>query len=152
MKIKVHHPGVVTGAPAEFCPSAFRSSPPSRAFTLMEVMIASAIFFLAVFAILALVSTTLRNARALRHIEVDAGMVAAQLFKTNRFSEESQSGDFGKAYPDYTWETVSTERETNGLWQFDIVVSKKGQHDPVDQMTVLIFSPESSSGPFAGRR
>jgi len=118
----------------------------------MEVMIASAIFFLAVFAILALVSTTLRNARALRHIEVDAGMVAAQLFKTNRFSEESQSGDFGKAYPDYTWETVSTERETNGLWQFDIVVSKKGQHDPVDQMTVLIFSPESSSGPFAGRR
>jgi hypothetical protein len=118
----------------------------------MEVMIASAIFFICVFAILALVSMNLRNAMALRHIEVDAGMVAAQLFKTNRFSEEVQSGDFGRAYPDYSWETISTERETNGLWQFDIKVAKRGQHDPVDQMTVLVFSPESSSGPFAGRR
>ena len=123
-----------------------------HAFTLMEVMIASAIFFMAVFAILALVSATLRNARALRHIEVDAGMVAAQLFKTNRFSEEVESGDFGKAYPDYSWQTVSMERETNGLWQFNITVMRRGQHDPVDQMTVFIFSPESSAGPFGAKR
>ena len=46
-------------------------------------MIACGIFFIAVFAILALVSNTLRNARVLRHIEVDAGMAAAELFKTN---------------------------------------------------------------------
>ena len=118
----------------------------------MEVMIASAIFFIAIFAILRLVSMTLRNAAALRHIEVDAGMVAAQLFKTNRFSEEVESGDFGRAYPEYSWQTISAERETNGLWQFEIKVMKKGQHDPVDEMTVLVFSPESSSGPFAGRR
>jgi hypothetical protein len=123
-----------------------------HAFTLMEVMIASAIFFICVFAILSLVSMNLRNAAALRHIQVDAGMVAAQLFKTNRFSEEVQSGDFGRAYPDYSWETISTERETNGLWEFKITVAKRGQRDPVDQITVLVFSPESSSGPFAGRR
>jgi len=47
------------------------------AFTLLEVMIACGIFFIAMFAILGLVSNCLRNARALRHIEVDAGMVAA---------------------------------------------------------------------------
>ena len=121
------------------------------AFTLMEVVIASALFFLAVFTILALVSTTLKNARALRRIEVDAGMVAAQLFKTNRFSEEVTSGEFGHAYPDYSWECASFEAATNGLWQFDIKVMRRGVHDPVDQMTVFIFSPESSSGPFAGR-
>ena len=129
-----------------------RSGTRARAFTLMEVMIASAIFFMAVFAILALVSTTLRNARALRHIEVDAGMVAAQLFKTNRFSEEIGTGDFGKAYPDYSWQTVSTEVQTNGLWQFNITVMRRGQHDPVDEMSVYVFSPESSAAPFGARR
>jgi len=35
----------------------------TNAFTLMEVMVACGIFFMATFAILALVSTTLRNAR-----------------------------------------------------------------------------------------
>jgi hypothetical protein len=118
----------------------------------MEVMIASAIFFICVFAILRLVSMNLRNAAALRHIEVDAGMVAAQLFKTNRFSEEVKSDRFPKPYENYSWETVSAERETNGLWEFRITITKEHQRDPVDTMTVLVFSPESSSGPFAGRR
>jgi hypothetical protein len=117
----------------------------------MEVVIASAIFFLAVFTILALVSSTLRNARALRRIEVDAGMVAAQLFKTNRFSEEVTSGDFGHDYPEYSWQTASFEAATNGLWQFDIKIMRRGVRDPVDEMSLFIFSPESSTGPFPGR-
>jgi len=120
----------------------------SAAFTLMEVVIASAIFFLAIFAILALVSNTLRNARSLRHIQVDAGMVAAQLFKTNKFSEQVESGDFGSAYPDYSWSVESMEAQTNGLWQFNVVVMRRGQREPVDQMSLFIFSPESSTGPF----
>ena len=48
------------------------------AFSLLEVMIASGIFFMTVFAILAMVSSVLRNARSLRRVELDAGMVAAQ--------------------------------------------------------------------------
>src|SRR5256885_4728589 len=103
------------------------SAKPEAAFTLMEVLIASAIFFLAIFAILALVSNTLRNARLLRHIEVDAGMVAAQLFKTNKFSEQIESGDFGRAYPDYSWSVESMEAQTNGLWQFNVKVMRRGQ-------------------------
>jgi hypothetical protein len=47
--------------------SAIRNSP--GAFTLLEVMIAGALFFMAVFAILGLVATTLRNARALQQTE-----------------------------------------------------------------------------------
>ena len=122
------------------------------AFTLMEVMIAATIFFIAIFSILALVSNTLRNARALRHIEVDAGMVAAQLFKTNRFTEGIESGDFGHAYPDYSWSTESVEATTNGLWQFNISVIRRGQHEPVDAMSLFIFSPESVTPGFGRPR
>jgi len=119
---------------------------PVTAFTLMEVMIACGIFFLAIFAILALVSNTLRNARALRHVEVDAGMVAAQIFKTNRLKEGIESGDFGDAYRDYSWEMESREHDlyTNGLWTVDIALFRRGTPAPVDTMTVWVFSPESS--------
>ena len=62
------------------------------AFTLIEVMIACGIFFMATFAILALVASSLRNARALQRGDVDAGMAAAQIFqllKTNRQADIS---------------------------------------------------------------
>src|SRR6185369_14176005 len=83
--------------------SSFRFRTP-RAFTLIEVMIACGIFFMATFAILALVSTTLRNARALQRGEVDAGMAAAQVYqilKTNKVQQGSMSGDFDDAHRDY---------------------------------------------------
>lgn len=120
------------------------------AFTLLEVMIACGIFFMAVFTILGLVSATLKNARGLRRVEADAGLVAAQLSKTNRFSEGTESGDFGDVLQDYQWTTQIYEVETNGLWQADIVVTRRGRPDPVDTMSIWIFSPESSAGPVRG--
>jgi Tfp pilus assembly protein PilV len=113
------------------------------AFTLLEVMIACGIFFTATFAILALVSQTLRNARVLRHVEVDASMAAAEMFKTNVLFEGSESGDFGNAYPEYTWERVYTPVESNGLWQIDIILRKHGASKPVDTMSILLFTPNS---------
>ena len=53
------------------------AGPSCRAFSLIEVMIAMFLFFMAVFTILALVSNTLRNARALQQPPIDAGMAAA---------------------------------------------------------------------------
>jgi Tfp pilus assembly protein PilV len=120
------------------------------AFSLLEVMIACGILFMAVFIILALVSSTLRNARSLRRMEVDAGMVAAQMFKTNRIYEGKDSGDFGETYQGYSWDTEAFEVETNGLWQVDITVLRRGNPDPVDRASIFIFSPESSSGPARG--
>jgi hypothetical protein len=114
-----------------------------RAFTLLEVMIACGIFFIAVFAILALVSQTLRNARILRHVEVDAGMAAADLFKTNVVFEGSETGDFGDAYPEYSWERTYTPVLSNGLWQVDIILRKRGLQKPADAMSILLFSPNS---------
>ena len=116
------------------------------AFSLLEVMIASGIFFMCVFAILAMVSGLLRNARSLRRVELDAGMVAAQLCKTNRLYEGTESGDFGNLYPGYSWETDTYQAETNGLWQVDIVVRRQGVPQPVDTMSVFVYSPESQSG------
>src|SRR5215475_11772459 len=65
---------------------------PWHAFSLIEVMIACGIFFMATFAILALVSTTLRNARGLQRGDIDAGMAAAQVYqllKTNKVQQGS---------------------------------------------------------------
>ena len=115
----------------------------SIAFTLLEVMIACGIFFTATFAILALVSQTLRNARVLRHVEVDASMAAAEMFKTNVLFEGSESGDFGNAYPEYSWERVYTPVESNGLWQIDIILRKRGMPKPVDALSILLFTPNS---------
>src|SRR5215471_15002500 len=88
---------------------------PINAFTLLEVMIACGIFFIAVFAILALVSQTLRNARTLRHVEVDAGMAAAYSMRTNLLYEGTETLEL-EAYPEFRWELSYTPAESNGLW------------------------------------
>jgi len=129
--------------------SASRFSPlhaARAAFSLMEVMIACGIFFMAVFSILALVSGVLRNARGLRRVALDAGMVAAQISNTNKLTEGTQSGDFGDLYPDYSWDADQYEVATNGLWQVDIVVRRHGLSKPVDTMSIWLFRPESRSG------
>ena len=126
-------------------PPPRRSQYSQTAFSLLEVMIACGIFFMAVFAILAMVAAVLRNARSLRRTELDAGMVAAQVTKTNRLTEGIESGDFGNLYQDYSWETEAYEAQTNGLWQVDIVVRRRGVQQPVDSMSILVYSPDSST-------
>ena len=122
-------------------------APRSRAaFSLVEVMVACGIFFMCVFAILAMISSVLRNARLLRRVELDAGMVAAQVSNTNKLYEGSASGDFGKMYPGYSWEADEYEVGTNGLWQVDIVVHRAGLQKPADVMSIWLFRPESQSG------
>jgi Tfp pilus assembly protein PilV len=119
-----------------------------HAFTLLEVMIACGIFFMATFAILGLVSNTLRNARSLQRIEVDSGMAAAQVYqimKTNRQAEVSLSGDFGDSYPDYSWTADSQQFDTNGLLQVDIIVNRRGLNKPFDTLSILVFSPDAKS-------
>jgi hypothetical protein len=113
----------------------------------MEVMIACAIFFMAIFAILALVSGTLRNARGLRHSHVDAGIVAAFAFRTNRLSEgvdgPNDLGDLGYQDYSYTMECHEHETFTNGLVEVNFVLLHKG--NPVDNLTVWRFDPNFHS-------
>jgi Tfp pilus assembly protein PilV len=123
----------------------------NEAFSLIEVMVAAAIFFLFTFSILAMVASHLRNLRVIRRMEADAGMVAAQLFKTNRLAEGGASGDFGDICRDFSWATETVEMETNGLWEVQILVNRRGSPQPVDQMRVRVFSPESSASLLGGR-
>jgi len=58
-----------------------------RAFSLLEVMIAIGIFFMAAFAILGLVSSSLEYARRLQRPMVEAGAVAGELSLTNKLVE-----------------------------------------------------------------
>jgi general secretion pathway protein I len=126
-----------------------------QAFTLIEVMIALGIFFMAVFAILGLMSSTLSNARALQQKTADAGMVAAQLSLSNSITEGVDSGDFGDMYPGFTWTRDSYPAGTNGLYQVDIIVQKPdGKVD--SQMSVFFFQPDTQGtrpggGTAAGR-
>lgn len=123
----------------------------AAAFTLLEVMIASGILFICLFAILGLLANTLRNARALQRAPVDAGILAAQLSLTNKLAEGSDSGDFkdfGDAYRNFHWHQEVVEAETNFLFAVDLVVYRRGQeHSPESHMTILLFRPESQARP-----
>jgi Tfp pilus assembly protein PilV len=121
-----------------------------RAFTLIEVMIAIGIFFMAVFVILALVSSSLANARQLQRPMVDAAMIASELSITNQLAEGSSSGDFGKAYPGYSWAATTTEIMTNKLFQVDYIVQRDDNKTVMQKMSVLFFRPQSSAGVLDG--
>ena len=120
---------------------------PADAFTLIEVMIAAGIFFMAIFAILSLVSTNLRNARLLQQPQVDAGILLADLVQTNKLTEVSDSGDFGDLYPGYRWTSDIHEVMTNGLFQVDYVVTRPGG-GPNSETTLsaLLYRPNSQKG------
>jgi len=124
-----------------------RSPQHEEAFTLLEVMIAAGIFFMAIFAILALVSTNLRNARLLQQPQVDAGILLADLVQTNRLTEGSDSGDFGDLYPGYRWTSDIRQVMTNGLFQVDYVVIRPGGGPNSEStMSVLLYRPNSPRG------
>ena len=66
----------------------------ASAFTLLEVIVASAIFFMVAFAIMEMVMTSLAAARAIQERSPDAGILAASLTLTNQLVEGADSGDF----------------------------------------------------------
>jgi Tfp pilus assembly protein PilV len=124
-------------------------------FSLMEVMIAIGIFFMCVFTILSLVSSSLENARRLQRPLVDAGAVASWLTVTNKFEERTYTvnlGDLlGDAYNSYDCTYDVQEVETNKLFQVGYIVrSTTGNHQIISSMTNLFFSPQSPAGSLDG--
>ncbi len=123
-------------------------------FSLMEVMIALGIFFIALFTILGLVSQLLRNARAFQNKKAaDAGMVHAYFLSvTNRVTEGLESGDlseladFGDQYRDYSWEKETSVFATNGLWQVDYRVINRRTHSIESAISTLYFDPNTQQG------
>ena len=121
------------------------------AFTLLEVMIALAIFFTATFAILSLVSSTLHNARALQTIEPDLGEVAAKIALTNSLADVKDRGNFGDAYKGYAWAYEVYPVASNNLWEADITISHRvGRNDVQSHTSILLYRPLSPVVPVRG--
>ena len=124
------------------------------AFTLLEVMVATAVLFACVFAILSVVATGLKGARILQEPEVDVTALAGLLSLTNKLTEGSASGDFEEIAPglyrDWRWERDVYEVSTNGLFKVDFVVTKRGSRAE-QRLSILLYRPDSPSSPFGGR-
>jgi len=129
-------------------------APARGGFTLLEVMIAVALFFMAAFSILALVSQNLRAARSLQTSHVSASMVASQLALTNRLEEGPLEGTFEDIfpglYPGFTWAGEVVMVSSNGLFQVDLVVFDGGRQESA--MSILLHKPESVTGTGGGLR
>lgn len=131
--------------------SSSQGGPPSHAFTLLEVAIASAVLAVALFAILTLCITNLRTARALGRVHVDPSSVAALLSLTNRLEEGVESGDFGDVNPGYTWTRRISEFDfgnggvSNGLFLVEVeVAGGSGPKPDRTTMQFLLYRPDST--------
>lgn len=120
-----------------------------EAFSLLEVMIALAIFFMCVFAILSLVSRSIAQARNLKPIQIDATSALAQLSSTNRLEEgplpEEIIKNFETMYPGYTVGGDIYEVRSNGLFRIDFFVGglTSTKSGAASSSSVLLFRPMS---------
>jgi hypothetical protein len=121
------------------------------AFTLLEVIIACALFFMFAFAVLELVTRGLSAARSIQKREPDAGLVLAPLSLTNKLEIGVESGDFEDlypgVYPGYQWEREISQPfgETNPLFQVTVrIVGTTGKRKTSESTVgVLMFRPDS---------
>ena len=125
------------------------NSQPLRGFSLLEVLIAMAVFFVVVFAILGLVVQSVGAARALQRQHADCGMVAAMFSLSNTLDEGSYSGDFEGLVPGYNWNAEIFEAGSNGFFQIDISVRSKNASgkEVGETMSMLKFTGQKSKGP-----
>jgi Tfp pilus assembly protein PilV len=123
---------------------------PTRAFSLLEVMIAMAIFFVAIFAILNLTSQSLASARRLQLAHVDATSLAASLSLTNRLEEGPLPSDivaqFEEQHPGFTCNGNIFEASSNGLFQVDLEIRGLKEKKVVGStMSILLYRSGASS-------
>jgi hypothetical protein len=126
-----------------------------QAFSLLEVMIAVGIFFMAVFAILDLVSSALANARRLQRPLVDASALVSQLSLTNQLVGGIYTGNLGdvlgKAYQDYRYTGEIREVGSNHLYSADYVIQNvRGSSEVISRTTTLFYRPKSPPGSLDG--
>jgi len=135
----------------------FPTSTRRRAFSLLEVMIAIGIFFMASFAILSLVSSSLANVRRLQRPMVDASPVLARFAATNRLVEGTYSGSLGdpellgKDYRDYNWTATIIEIGSNHLYSVECVIQPaNGGQEIISDLTTVLYKPLSPPGSLDG--
>ena len=121
-------------------PRTHRGEP---AFTLLEVMIAAAIFFMAMFALLGVLSNGLHAASILQKNSPTLDMAVAEYSLHTQLEEGYTNSDFGTAYPDYKW-VLYTHADpvlTNGFFQVDVTVYHENKI--FSSMQILLYRPDS---------
>lgn len=131
------------------------------AFTLLEVIVACAIFFMCAFAVLQLVTRGLSAARSIQQREPDVGSIYALISTNKVFDVGSFSGDFEElfpgVYPGYQWNCEITQPfgETNPLYAVSItIIGKTGKRKTSESTaTTLVWSsqPNPNALKFGGR-
>jgi hypothetical protein len=128
------------------------------AFTLLEVIIACAIFFMVAFAVLSTVAQCLAAARKLEQHDPDPALLATLPAVTNILTVGLESGDFDESYPNlfpgwrWTREVVPVYDETNGIYQVNIEVYRNGQGGRVSRsLSIQLFKPQTlTANPLGG--
>ena len=120
-----------------------------RAGSLLEVMIALALFFMCIFAILGLVSRNIAQARQLKPIQIDATSALAELSLTNRLEEGPIPPEiienFERMYPGYTVGGDIIPERTNGLFRVIFYVGglTSTKAGTASRNEVLLWAPQS---------
>jgi len=127
------------------------------AFTLLEVMIAMGLFFIASFAVLSLVSSSLNNVRRMQRPLVDASPVLARFAATNSLIEGVYQGSLGdpellgREYNAYNWRAVILEVGSNHLYSVECVVTAAGgNREEISRLGTLLYRPLSPPGQLDG--
>lgn len=139
-------------------PVAGAGSPAQRGgFSLLEVMIAIAIFFIASCAILDLISSSLNNVRRLQRPTVDASPILARYAATNRLVEGIYQGSLGepellgKEYRDYNYVVNIAEIASNHLYSVECAIyPANGKREVISDMTTVLYRPQSVKGSLDG--
>jgi prepilin-type N-terminal cleavage/methylation domain-containing protein len=126
-------------------------------FTLLEVMIAIAIFFIGSCAILDLVSSSLKNVRLLQRPTVDASPILARYAATNSLIEGTWQGSLGepellgKDYRDYNYIVNIVEIASNHLFSVECaIMPAHGKRMVLSDMTTILYRPQSPKGSLDG--
>ncbi len=122
--------------------------PCRRAFSLLEVMFATGIFFTAIFIILQLTTQNLRTARALQNLNVDTGTLPSLIVMTNRLEEGPLPTEIKIAFedsnPGFSCDGMVTVYATNGLFQVDYAIYWQHEGRPKEaRNSMLLWRPLS---------
>lgn len=120
-------------------------------------MIAIAIFFVASFAILSLVGSSLDNVRRLQRPSVDASPVLARYAAFDGLTNRTDTGSLGdpellgKDYRNYNYAVDVEEIRSNHLYSVRcIITTGYGKREVISDMSTVLYRPHSPPGPLDG--
>lgn len=130
---------------AQRCICAGRSRRPSRAFTLIEVVVALAIVALALAAVVAGISQMVDAANGMKERTYAAWIAhnrIAELRLQNVVPEVSESsGEITYAGRDWSWEAVVSETGVENLFRVEVTVFAAGSSTGIRTVTGFVGEP-----------